>query len=65
MTTFVNCPECKERHPTNQVQFLNIEEDIHGRDLMTYPCPRTKNVTKALVFQMSYSEFGNDEWFGE
>lgn len=45
----VQCPECKEPHNPKDVEFVNIEEDVQGRDLLTYICPITGKETKALV----------------
>ena len=47
----VICPECGEEHLTTKVEFLNIEEDIQGRDVMHYTCPITKQPTKSLVYR--------------
>lgn len=53
--TFVNCPVCGEMHTTSEVEFLNIEEDIHGRDVLTYICPTslTGEEGQALVYANS------------
>jgi hypothetical protein len=45
----VHCPECGEDHNPEEVVFVGIEEDIHGRDLLAYVCPVTGKETKALV----------------
>jgi hypothetical protein len=50
MSTYVNCLKCGEHHSTKEVEFLNIEEDIQGRDLMTFMCPVVEEETKSLVF---------------
>ena len=47
----VICPECNEKHSTTEVEFLNIEEDIQGRDVMYFVCPVTKTPTKSLVYR--------------
>jgi hypothetical protein len=46
----VICRECSEEHITNEIEFLNIEEDIQGRDIMHFLCPITKTETKSLVY---------------
>ena len=46
---FVNCSECGERHEPDEVEFVNIEEDIQGWDLLTFVCPVTLKETKAYV----------------
>lgn len=45
----VQCRECGERHNTEDVKFLDIEEDIQGYDVMTFVCPVTGNNTKSHV----------------
>jgi len=45
----VNCSECGESHEPGDVEVLNIEEDIQGRDLLTFICPVTNKETKAYV----------------
>lgn len=45
----VHCLECGEDHNPEDVEFVNIEEDINGRDLLTFVCPVTEKETKALV----------------
>lgn len=50
-STIVICSECSEEHLTNEVEFVNIEEDIQGRDLMYFVCPVTKTETKSLVYK--------------
>lgn len=47
----VRCTECGENHWTTEVEFLNVEEDIHGRDVMSYTCPITNQSTKSLVYR--------------
>jgi hypothetical protein len=46
----VICKECSEEHITNEIEFLNIEEDIQGRDIMHFVCPITKQDTKSPVY---------------
>ena len=52
---FVNCSVCGKMHTTSEVKFLNIEEDIYGRDVMTYICPAslTNEEGQALVYANS------------
>jgi hypothetical protein len=47
----VICSECGEKHLTAKVEFLNIEEDMQGRDVMHYTCPVTNQPTKSLVYR--------------
>lgn len=46
----VRCPECGDEHFPNEVQTLNIEEDIQGRDLVQFVCPFNGAITKSLIF---------------
>ena len=46
----VICPECSEEHLTTEVEFLNIEEDIQGRDVFFFKCPITRQDTKSFVY---------------
>ena len=48
---YLICKECGNRHDTEEVEFLNIEEDFNGRDIMTYTCPETKQETKSNIFR--------------
>ena len=34
----VYCEWCQDWHYTDEVEFLNIEEDIQGRDVMHFEC---------------------------
>jgi hypothetical protein len=45
---FVMCAYCST-HDVKHVEFLNIEEDIEGRDIMTYRCPTTQDVQRSIV----------------
>lgn len=45
----VRCSECGECHEPDEVEFVNIEEDIQGRDLLTFICPVTNKETKGYV----------------
>lgn len=48
----VNCSHCgkiKERE-IKEEQFLNIEEDIQGRDVLTFICPHCGTRQKSLRF---------------
>ena len=47
----VICSECGEEHLTTEVEFLNVEEDFQGRDVMYYTCPITNKPTKSLVYR--------------
>lgn len=47
----VLCLECSEEHLTSEVELVNVEEDIQGRDVMHFVCPVTKVTTKSLVYK--------------
>lgn len=47
-TIQVRCPECGETHDERKVQFENIEEDIQGRDVLTFVCPGCDKTVKSL-----------------
>jgi hypothetical protein len=38
MSYKVYCEWCHDWHNTEDVEFLNIEEDIEGRDVMHFEC---------------------------
>jgi hypothetical protein len=46
----VQCRECGEEHDTEKVHFVNVEEDIQGRDVFTFVCPKTELTTASLVY---------------
>jgi len=46
----VVCTECSEEHDTETVKFLNIEEDVQGRDIMYFECPVTNLEAKSMVY---------------
>lgn len=48
---FVVCKHCRQDFHTDSVEFLNIEEDIQGRDLMTFKCPTCHREEKSLVIR--------------
>jgi hypothetical protein len=35
----VRCNQCGETHDEKDVEFVNIEEDMFGADLLTFKCP--------------------------
>lgn len=47
----VICPECSEEHLTTEIESVNIEEDIQGRDVLYFVCPATNMETKSLVYK--------------
>jgi len=46
----VRCKECGEEHTSEEVIALNIEEDIVGRDVLTFECPVTNRTTTSFIF---------------
>ena len=46
----VVCTEFSKEHDTESVKFLNIEEDIQGRDIMYFECPITNLEASSLVY---------------
>ena len=55
----VICTECSEEHDTESVKFLNVEEDIQGRDIMYFECPVTNLEARSLVYS------GQDDYDGQ
>ncbi len=43
----VVCPKCGQRFDEANVRFVNIEEDIFGRDVITFICPNCKDMVKS------------------
>ena len=51
MVFYVHCAECQNKHWVNDVEFLNVEEDYMGRDIMHFVCPETEGETSSLVYR--------------
>jgi len=49
----VSCPHCGE-HETSHVDFVNVQEDIQGRDVMTFACPVTSEIHESVVRQTGW-----------
>ena len=47
---FVVCPGCKKVHSTAEVTAVDIEEDVSGRDIITFDCPITRTRESGFVF---------------
>ena len=47
---YVRC-SCGHEHNTDVVKFLNVEEDIQGRDVVTFTCPIQGYEVRSLVFK--------------
>ena len=48
---FVQCRECGERHSSEEVEGVNIEEGPNGEDILTFVCPETGKETKSIVYR--------------
>jgi len=47
----VYCHACADYHRSeDEVETLNIEEDFHGRDVLTFKCLTTDTEQSSLVF---------------
>ena len=46
----VVCTECSEEHSMEDIKFLNVEEDIQGRDIMHFECPVTNLEARSPVY---------------
>ena len=43
----VMCGKCKDWIPEDETEFLDIEEDIQGADVLTFKCPHCKTTQKS------------------
>ena len=50
----VKCSECGSEHSSEEVETVNIEEDIFGRDLLTFICPVTKKQAQSNIYRKNY-----------
>lgn len=50
----LKCVECGEWHLVNEVELVNIEEDMQGRDVASFACPFNGVITKSLVYKTPY-----------
>lgn len=55
----VKCRECCGEHNAEKVEFVNVEEDIQGRDIMHFVCPDTGTTTSSLVIGVPFEENDN------
>jgi endogenous inhibitor of DNA gyrase (YacG/DUF329 family) len=46
-TIEVTCTVCKKTHDEANVEFVNIEEDFEGRDVLTFVCPGCGETVKS------------------
>jgi hypothetical protein len=45
---YIRCCACGDEHLAGEIRIDGYEEDIQGRDVLTYRCPTTAIVTKAF-----------------
>ena len=50
LSMYVKCKGCGEDHSSDQVKFLNIEENDLGQDVLYFVCPVTGEETSSLVY---------------
>ena len=43
----VYCSECKDWLYEKDVEFINIEEDFQGADILTFKCPHCGSIKKS------------------
>lgn len=46
----VHCSTCPRWIDEKQVEFINIEEDIQGHDILTFKCPKCNTEQKSKRF---------------
>jgi len=46
----VTCPSCGDDYKNDRVKTSNIEEDISGRDVVTFYCPFCEKEVQSFVF---------------
>lgn len=61
METEVYCYGCKESHNTKNVEFLNIEENAEGHDVMTFFCANSQFKGISSVRGKAFERTNN--WF--
>lgn len=55
METEVYCYGCQQSHNTKDVEFLNIEENAEGHDVMTFFCANTQYKGISSVRSQNYT----------
>ena len=45
---YVRCKTCDEWIDEDTTEFVNIEEDFQGRDILTFKCPKCKTKSESL-----------------
>lgn len=51
---YVLCPACDDNHYSEEVMIENIEEDIQGRDVVTFRCLASNTIQESLVYRNYY-----------
>lgn len=51
----VVCNQCGERHFTDEVKCVNVEEDDFGRDVVYFVCPETGKQARSNVHVVGWS----------
>lgn len=51
---YVLCSACDDNHYSDEVMVENIEEDIQGRDVVTFRCQASNTIQESLVYRSSY-----------
>lgn len=46
------CKNCGRLDHTDNIRSENIEEDMMGRDVITFTCPKCKTAQKSFVFMV-------------
>jgi hypothetical protein len=46
---YVTCSACLTRFDNTQIDATNIEEDMQGRDLLTFQCPQCGEIVSSYV----------------
>lgn len=41
-------------HNTSEIMLLNVEEDIEGKDVVTFKCPVNNGIRKSYVYSGGY-----------
>ena len=49
-TSKVYCKYCEERFDVRGVEFIDIDEDHQGRDLLVFICPGCEFVRSSLIY---------------
>ena len=47
-TIYVRCHKCDDWIDEEKVDFIDIEEDFQGRDVLTFKCPICKVTARSL-----------------